>query len=55
MILKNWKHYQRTKDLEETVNVYKEYKTAKQNIEEAKTLIKRSWVKRNGTIDGKYF
>ena len=27
------------KDLEETVNVYKEYKTAKQNIEEAKTLI----------------
>ena len=27
------------KDLEETVNVYKEYKTAKQNIEEAKTLV----------------
>ena len=27
------------KDLEETVNVYKEYKAAKQNIEEAKTLV----------------
>ena len=39
------------KDLEETVSVYKEYKTAKQNIEEAKMLINDPELKEMAEIE----
>ena len=39
------------KDLEETVNVYKEYKTAKQNLEEAKPLVNDPELKEMATLE----